>query len=46
MRIWGVQPRVLDASQMGALRARLGEWATHVDDTSRLVEAHAPELFV
>jgi len=39
-----VQPRVLDHAQMGHLAARLGDWATKVDDTSKLIENQTLEL--
>mmetsp|Transcript_61057 Transcript_61057/g.138107 ORF Transcript_61057/g.138107 Transcript_61057/m.138107 type:complete len:299 (+) Transcript_61057:428-1324(+) len=39
-----VQPRVLDKDQLGALAARLGEWAVKVDETGKYIEDQTLEL--
>lgn len=41
---WLVDSNVL--TQVSALADRVGEWAQHVDQTSLLLEANAPELFL
>ena len=45
VRVKWVQPRVLNPSQITALRDRLQTWATQVDDTIRFMESSSPELF-
>lgn len=39
-----VQPRVLDRSQIAALRSRLDQWSTGVDSTVALMEKETPDL--
>lgn len=41
-----VQPRVLDLKQVAAMRNRIAGWSTRVSETTKMMEAKTPELFV
>eukprot|EP00049_Salpingoeca_infusionum_P009698 m.164826 g.164826 ORF g.164826 m.164826 type:complete len:377 (+) comp14410_c0_seq4:191-1321(+) len=44
--LYWVQPRVLNLSQVGNMAGKFKDWGTTVDETSKLMEQQAPELFV